>query len=101
MSNTLYKAENIVKTEIFCLCPSLLQDALQGEDGFLSAMFEADDGDSDDPLQFWLVSEWLAGQLVKEGGRVYDMGDAYVWGRMTVGQAIYMDSIIQRIAEKF
>lgn len=98
-NNLDFKARNIVNSDVFCMCPSLLLDALNSDDGFLSAMFYSDDDGDDEPLEFWLVSNWLANKLKEHGGRVYDLGDGNIWGRMTSGQAIYMDSLIRDIAE--
>ena len=105
MSDNLdFKASNIVKTEVFCLCPSVLIDALSSDDGFLSSMSKYDEetGEpTEEPLEFWLVSNWLASQLEKHGGCVHDLGDAMIWGRTTSGQAISQDSIIQDIASQW
>ena len=108
MSDNLdFKTSNIVKTEVFCLCPSLLIDTLYSDaktsDDFSSAMYKYDEetGETEEALEFWLVSNWLAKQLEKHGGCVYDLGDAMIWGRSTSGQAISQDTIIEDIAKEW
>ena len=50
-------------------------------------------------LEWWLVTPYMA-ELLKEKGEVIlsDYG-CYWWGRQTSGQALYMDGVIQEIAE--
>lgn len=55
--------------------------------------------DSDDEIfEWWLVSPYLADELKEQGEIVIDALGCYWWGRTTSGQAIYMDSAIQKIA---
>ena len=51
-------------------------------------------------LEWWLVTPYMA-ELLKEKGEVIlsDYG-CYWWGRQTSGQALYMDGVIQEIAEQ-
>lgn len=57
---------------------------------------EAPDGE---PLEFWIVSDWLAGKLEEHDECVaYDVHGLTIWGRCTSGQAISMDSVIEGIA---
>ena len=55
--------------------------------------------DSSEVLEWWLVTPYMA-ELLKEKGEVIlsDYG-CYWWGRTTSGQALYMDGVIQEIAE--
>ena len=50
-------------------------------------------------MEWWLVTPYMA-ELLKEKGEVIlsDYG-CYWWGRTTSGQALYMDGVIQEIAE--
>ena len=55
--------------------------------------------DTDDEVfEWWLVSPYLADELKEQGEIVIDALGCYWWGRTTSGQAIYMDSAIQKIA---
>ena len=56
--------------------------------------------DSSEVMEWWLVTPYMA-ELLKEKGEVIlsDYG-CYWWGRTTSGQALYMDGVIQEIAEQ-
>ncbi len=54
----------------------------------------------DDVLEWWLVTDWLARQLQDEGEVIVEDYGCCWWGRQTSGQALYMDSVIQSIAEE-
>ena len=55
--------------------------------------------DTDDEVfEWWLVSPYLAGELKEQGEVVIDALDCHWWGRTTSGQAVYIDSVIQKIA---
>lgn len=48
--------------------------------------------------EHWIVSDWLADQLIARGEKVdKDFGGMTVWARTTTGQAIAADSVIQAI----
>jgi len=49
-------------------------------------------------LEWWLVTSWLAKQLKEQGGIIVNDLGCHWWGRLTSGQEIYMDSVIQAIA---
>lgn len=52
-------------------------------------------------LEHWVVSEWLADKLEEEDEMVCrDFLGLTIWGRTTSGQAISMDYVIHKIAEK-
>lgn len=51
-----------------------------------------------EPLEFWVVSNWLAEKLEAKGERVNnDFAGLTVWARTTSGQAISQDHVIQQI----
>lgn len=54
----------------------------------------------DDALEWWLVDSWLAERLKQQREVVIEEYGCYWWGRSTSGQAIYLDSVIQKIAEE-
>lgn len=48
--------------------------------------------------EHWIVSDWLADKLEAHGEKVdRDFAGLTVWARTTTGQAIAMDSVIERI----
>lgn len=48
--------------------------------------------------EHWIVSDWLADRLAENGEKVdKDFAGLTVWARTTTGQAISMDSVIQKI----
>lgn len=57
-------------------------------------------GDYDDVLDWWLISPFIAGLLSKSGEVVICDYGCHWWGRQTSGHALYMDNIIQQIAEE-
>lgn len=64
---------------------------------------EACDRDGVEPYQWevyehWIVSSWLADKLEAHGEKVdRDFAGLTIWARTTTGQAIAMDSVIERI----
>ena len=56
--------------------------------------------DESEPLDQWVVSPWLACELEERGEAVIRFAELCIWQRMTCGQAVYMDSVIQAIASK-
>lgn len=51
-----------------------------------------------EPLEFWIVSNWLAEKLEAKGQRIdNDFAGLTVWARTTSGQAISQDYVIQQI----
>lgn len=62
--------------------------------------FEYLDPFTDEILEWWLIDSWLAERLRQEGEVVIEEYGCYWWGRSTSGQAICLDSVIQKIAEE-
>ena len=62
---------------------------------------DRDNWDEPEVYEFWSVSEWLYERLKEWGEIVFECLDFYVWGRQTTGQAIYLDEVIQEIAEEY
>jgi len=49
--------------------------------------------------EHWIVSDWLADKLEALGEKVdRDFAGLTVWARTTTGQAIYADSVVEKIA---
>ena len=54
----------------------------------------------DEVYEWWLVTPYMA-ELLKENGEVILADyDCYWWGRTTAGQALWMDYVIQKIAQQ-
>jgi hypothetical protein len=53
-------------------------------------------------LEHWLVTDWMATQLRREGESVVELEglNLIVWARCTSGQAVYADGVMQRIAKR-
>lgn len=59
------------------------------------------EGHENDVLEFWLVSDWLAYHLEKQGEIIAtDFYGLTVWGRTCSGQAILLDSVICNIFDE-
>lgn len=51
-------------------------------------------------LEWWLVTDWLAEKLKAQGEPILNYADFnYWWGRTCSGQAILLDSVIDKICE--
>ena len=55
--------------------------------------------DSTEVMEWWLVTPYMAELLKEKGEVILSDYDCYWWGRTTSGQALYMDGVIQEIAE--
>ena len=51
-----------------------------------------------DVMEWWLIDNWLAERLKREGEVVIEEYGCCWWGRLASGQAICMDSVIRQIA---
>ena len=51
-------------------------------------------------LEWLLVTPYMAELLKEKGEVILSDYDCYWWGRQTSGQALYMDGVIQEIAEQ-
>ena len=51
-------------------------------------------------MEWWLITPYLAKQLIEHGEVIVPEYGCLWWGRQTSGQAIYMDYAIQQIAEE-
>ncbi len=50
-------------------------------------------------FEHWAISDWFADKLIAAGEKVdKDFAGLCVWARTTTGQAIYADSVTERIA---
>jgi hypothetical protein len=90
------QAQNIVKnllgSNISVLVRDLNEDAIDD--------IKCDAGDAfEDVCEWWFVDESLGERLEDKGEVAFRYGFEWMWGRQTSGQAVYMDSVIEKIAE--
>ena len=50
-----------------------------------------------DVMEWWLIDGWLAERLKEQGEVIIEEYGCHWWGRLTSGQAIYMDGVIQEL----
>jgi len=106
----LEKTSSILQTELLCRAPKELIDALEGTKLFSelytvvdeTADLEEDSRDKTfkEPLEFYLVSNWLGNKLLNLNQPVIKLSTASLWGRCTTGQYIIEDGLIQKIVER-
>jgi hypothetical protein len=58
----------------------------------------ASESDPCEVFEHWIVSSWLAEKLKEHGQPVGELLGLTIWGRMTTGQSISIDSVIVEIA---
>ena len=51
-----------------------------------------------DVMEWWLIDSWLAERLKRENQVIIEEYGCCWWGRLASGQAVCMDSVIQKIA---
>ncbi len=54
----------------------------------------------DEVMEYWIVSDMLAYQLLKRGEMVEEVLGMNIWGRCATGSAIYMDDVMVTIAKE-
>lgn len=101
--NAQLKAEQLVAQDIY-LCQSSLITKLLNERVFsfddIEQAYDDEIDDYKDILGWWAISERLMIRLRMHNEAIIDNEYGTWWGRCTSGQAIYMDSVIQDIANE-
>ena len=90
-SNVSYLVQELSRQEQY------MDDLMEVQVNYNSNPIE---GEPEEALEHWLVSEWLAKRLLEEGEMVIEFLGLTIWGRTTSGQAIYIDSVIEDIYDK-
>ena len=90
-SNVSYLVQELSRQEQY------MDDLMEVQVNYNSNPIE---GEPEEALEHWLISEWLAKRLLEEGEMVIDFYGLTIWGRTTSGQAIYIDSVIEDIYNK-
>ena len=76
----------------------VVEELMRHDESLLDSLQNFDD--SSDVLEWWLVTPYMAELLKEKGEVILSDYDCYWWGRTTSGQALYMDGVIQEIAEQ-
>lgn len=93
--------DNHVYMSLSFIMPMVFRDPEEGDEIFLKFARHDEEYDIEEfPLEFWAVSDWLGNSLREHGETVVEVGNAFVWGRHTSGQALYADGVIQKIYEE-
>lgn len=90
-------AKHLVDYHVLCAQSEIINKLLCSDNGLLDSAVNL--GDYYEVLEWWLISPFLARQLAESGEVVVSDYGCHWWGRQTSGQAIYMDYVIQKIAE--
>ena len=122
MCNPHDKAQRLVQNDVYVCLSMLVTHLMSVDESFQDEYYNQDfnvkidcydcDGEDDDcwecdegeveelrePLEYWSVSNWLADKLRNEDEVVIDYCGLNIWCRTTSGQAIYMDYVINQIA---
>lgn len=123
MCNSHDKAKRLVQNDVYVCLSMLVTHLMSVDESFQDEYYNQDftvkvdcydcDGEDDDcwacdengeaqelrePLEYWSVSNWLAEKLRNEDESVIDYCGLNIWCRTASGQAIYMDYVINQIA---
>ena len=91
-------AQQIADEMILCGQNLVMEELMRHDENIWDSLQNLDE--NSEILEWWLVTPYLA-ELLKENGEViFEDYDCCWWGRQTSGQALYMDWVIQKIAEQ-
>ena len=76
----------------------VVEELMRHDESLMDSLQNFDD--SSEVLEWWLVTPYMADMLKENGEVILAAYDCCWWGRQTSGQALYMDWVIQRIAEQ-
>lgn len=84
------------------LADALLDSCTAGDWGDVDDWREAvrDNAEPQEPLEWWLVSQWLAEDFDEIGEPLIRNGYGDWWGRTTSGQSMIMDGTLQQVAAR-
>jgi len=97
--------ETLVATEVLGCASELIATLARGPSSgpFATqalALFDTGEDCDQEILEHWIVSDWLAQRLEKNGETVDpDFAGLAIWGRRTTGQRIECDDVILEISE--
>ncbi len=91
-------AKQIADDWVLCGQNLVIAELMQADESLYDRI--ANTEELEDVLEWWLVTPFLADMLKEHGEVILSDYDCHWWGRTTSGQSIYMDYVIQRIAEE-
>lgn len=77
----------------------VLEELMKHDDSIWERLENFDE--ESEVLEWWLVTPYMAEMLKDNGEVIFSDYDCYWWGRQTSGQTLYMDHVIQKIAEEW
>jgi hypothetical protein len=90
-------AKQLVDCNVLCAQSEVVNELMSSNDRLLDSAINL--GEYDEIMEWWLVSSYMARQLIEQGEVIVSDYGCHWWGRQTSGQAIYMDYVIQKITE--
>lgn len=96
-------AQRLVEREVYHSCSIMMRD-LCDVDGFfdnnidLFVRIDEESEENIEPLEHWIISDWLANHLADYDEMTGKLFDFNIWGRTCSGQAMYLDLVMQKIA---
>ena len=91
-------AQQIVDREILYEQGHVINELLRVNESLWDTI--ANTEEYDEVFEWWLVTPYIAELLKGNGEVILADYDCYWWGRTTAGQALWMDYVIQKIAEQ-
>ena len=91
-------AQQIVDREILYEQGYVINELLRVNESLWDTI--ANTENEDEIYEWWLVTPYMAELLKGNGEVILADYDCYWWGRTTTGQALYMDYVIQKIAQQ-
>ena len=91
-------AQQIVDREILYEQGHVINELLRANESMWDRI--ANTEEYDEVFEWWLVTPYIAELLKGNGEIILADYDCYWWGRTTSGQALWMDYVIQKIAEQ-
>lgn len=90
-------AQQIADEMILCGQNLVIEELMKHDDNIWTGLMNLDE--ESEVLEWWLVTPYMAEMLKDNGEVIFSDYDCYWWGRQTSGQALWMDWVIQKIAE--
>ena len=76
----------------------VVEELMRHDESLLDSLQNFDE--NSEIMEWWLVTPYMAELLKEKGEVILSDYDCCWWGRQTSGQALYMDGVIQEIAEQ-
>lgn len=97
-SERLFKQEVIYGQSL--LVDELLKKEILSYDDIMN-LFDEETEETKEIFEWWIVSDWMAEKLKEENEPILETDYGTWWGRTCFGQAVDMDDVIRRIAQKY